>query len=234
MAPFPSPTAKWHSKAYASISPARPELSAHGKTVIITGGGTGIGAATARSFAEAGASRIALFGRREQPLLSTKAAIEREFPGVEAFVASTDVTKKNEVDTSFARFLGSDGKIDIMVSNAGHMGPPESVADADEAKFLGAIQQNVQGPLLVAQAFLHYAATNAVVINVSSSAAHLNFAAAFASYSISKLAVFRLWDSVAFAHPELSVFHIQPGVVDTDMNKEVGGVKALGYEDHGP
>jgi len=47
------------------------------------------------------------------------------------------------------------------------------------------------------------------------------------------LATFRLWDSVAFAHPELSVFHTQPGVVDTDINKELGGVAALGQEDHG-
>jgi len=61
----------------------------------------------------------------------------------------------------------------------------------------------------------------------------LNIASGFAAYSIAKLATFRLWDSVAFAHPELSVFHTQPGVVDTDINKEVGGVAALGQEDHG-
>ncbi|KAK5126162.1 hypothetical protein LTR08_005025 [Meristemomyces frigidus] len=53
----------------------------------------------------------------------------------------------------------------------------------------------------------------------------------FASYSIAKLAVFRLWDSLAFANPDLSVFHLQPGVVDTAMNKESGGVDALGFED---
>jgi hypothetical protein len=47
------------------------------------------------------------------------------------------------------------------------------------------------------------------------------------------MAVFRLWDSVGFNHPDLSVFHLQPGVVNTDMNKEAGGVEAMGYEDHG-
>jgi NAD(P)-dependent dehydrogenase (short-subunit alcohol dehydrogenase family) len=51
----------------------------------------------------------------------------------------------------------------------------------------------------------------------------------FASYSTSKLAVFRLWDSVGFANPDMSIFHLQPGVVDTDMNKEAGGVKAMGF-----
>lgn len=232
MAPFPSPTSTWHTTAYATISPIRPELSAVGKTVIITGGGTGIGAETARSFAEAGASRIALLGRREQPLLHTKASIESKFPGVEIFVASTDVTKKSEVDAAFANFIGR-GRVDVVVSNAGAMGPSESVEDAEEHKFLGAIQKSIQGSLFVAQAFLRHAAANAVAINVCSSAAHLNFAPGFAAYSIAKLATFRLWDSVAFAHPELSVFHTQPGVVDTDMNKEIGGVAALGQEDHG-
>ena len=39
MAPFPSPTLKWHDKAYQSILPTRPELSAKGKNVLVVGGG---------------------------------------------------------------------------------------------------------------------------------------------------------------------------------------------------
>lgn len=232
MAPFPSATATWHSKSYPSISPTRPELSAKGKTVVVTGGGTGIGAETARYFAEAGASRIALLGRREQPLLDTKASIEDKFANTEVFIAPTDVTKKSEVDVAFEKFVG-DWKIDVLVSGAAVIGTQDPVKDADPDKFLNAIQQNLTGTLFVAQAFLRHAATDAVVIDVNSSAAHVNYGPGFASYSIAKLAVFRLWDSVAFGNPELSVFHIQPGVVDTDMNKEAGGVAAIGYEDDG-
>jgi NAD(P)-dependent dehydrogenase (short-subunit alcohol dehydrogenase family) len=232
MAPFPSPTSTWHTKTYQSISPTRPELSAKGKVVIVTGGGTGIGAETARHFAEAGASRIALLGRREQPLLDTKASIEHNFPDVDIFVASTDVTKKSEVDAAFAKFVG-DGKIHVLVSNAAIIGPQDPVGDVDGEKFLEAIQQNLKGSLIVAQAFLRYASADAVAIDVSSSAAHVNFAPGFASYSIAKLAIFRLWDSLAFANPELSVFHIHPGIVDTAMNKEAGGIAATGFEDDG-
>ncbi|KAL9091288.1 MAG: hypothetical protein Q9165_004922 [Trypethelium subeluteriae] len=231
MAPFPSPTSTWHTKTYQSISPSRPELSAKGKTVVITGGGTGIGAETARSFAEAGASRIALLGRREQPLLDTKASIEHSFAGVEVFAAPTDVTKKSEVDAAFAKFVGA-GKIHVLVSNAAVAGPQDSVAKVDADKFLDGIQQNLKGSLAVAQAFLPYASTDAVVIDVSSLAAHVNAAPGFASYSIAKLAVFRLWDALAYGNQQLSVFHVQPGVVDTAMNREAGGVKAVGFEDH--
>lgn len=232
MAPFPSPTPTWHNKTYPSLSPVRAELSAKGKSVVVTGGGTGIGAETARRFAEAGASRIALLGRREQPLFDTKASIEREFAGVEVFVASTDVVKRKEVNAAFSQFAG-DGRIDVLVSNAAIEGPKESVADADPDTFLDAIHQSLRGSMNVAQAFLRYRSAKAVVIDVSSNAAHVNFAPVYASYSIAKLAIFRLWDSLADAHPELSVFHLQPGIVDTEMNRRVGGVKAAGFQDDG-
>ena len=232
MAPFPAPTSTWHDNTYPSLSPTRPELSAKGKSVVITGGGTGIGAETARYFAEAGASRIALLGRREQPLLDTKASIENKYSGVEVFVASTDVTNKSQVDTAFSNFAG-DGKIQVLVSNAAMVGPLEGVSVVDPDKFVEAVEQNLRGSTYVAQAFLRHAATDAVAIEVSSSAAHINFADMCASYSVAKLAVYRLWDTVAYSRPEMSIFHVQPGVVDTAMNREVGGAAAMGFADDG-
>ncbi|KAJ5574344.1 oxidoreductase [Penicillium hispanicum] len=232
MAPFPSPTSVWHTTTYPSLSPTRPELSAKGKTVVVTGGGSGIGAETASYFAEAGASRIALLGRREQPLLETKAAIKQKFSGVEVFVASTDVTNKSQVDSAFTKFVGDGRRIDVLVSAAAMIGPKDPLEDVDSEKFLDAIHQNLRGTMHVAQAFLRFASKDAVVIDISSSAAHVNFGPLFASYSIAKLAVFRLWDFLAFSHADLSIFHIQPGIVDTAMNREAGGVAATGIEDH--
>ncbi len=231
-APFPSPTSKWHSNTYPSLSPTRPGLSAKGKNILITGGGTGIGAETARNFAEAGASRIALLGRREQPLLDTKASIEQKFPSVEVFVAPTDITDKSEVEVAFAKFAGN-GKIHVLISNAATIGPQDPVGTVDSVKFLDAIHQNLKGALHVSQAFLRYSSADATVVEINSSAAPINFGPGFASYSVAKFAIYRLWDSFAFGNPELSIFHVQPGVVDTDMNKEAGGVAAVGFEDHG-
>ncbi|KAL8924488.1 MAG: hypothetical protein Q9172_002653 [Xanthocarpia lactea] len=230
MAPFPSPTSTWHDRTYQTISPTRPELSAKGKTVVITGGGTGIGAETARYFAEAGASRIVLLGRREQPLLDTKASIELKFPGIQVVVSSTDVTKKSDVNAAFSKCVG-DGEIHVLVSNAAMIGPQNPIRDVDGDKFLDAIQQNLKGSLNAAQAFLRFAASDAVVIETNSSAAHINFAPGFAAYSVAKLAVFRFWDALGFENPGLSVFHVQPGVVATDMNREAGGVDAVGFSD---
>ncbi|ATY61653.1 short chain dehydrogenase reductase, partial [Cordyceps militaris] len=109
---------------------------------------------------------------------------------------------------------------------------PHGLQDIDGDAFIEAVNVNLLGALYTAKAFLRYAAEGAVAVNISSSAAHLNFGPGFASYNCSKISAFRLWDSIGFANPELSVFHVQPGVVDTDMNKEAGGVEAVGFEDH--
>ncbi|KAF8900598.1 hypothetical protein CPB85DRAFT_1565144 [Mucidula mucida] len=224
--PFPSPTKRWHTKAQPSTSPTRPELSAKGKSIIVTGGGTGIGGETARYFAAAGASRIALLGRRVQPLLDNKAYIENKFPGVEVFTISTDVTKQSDVDAAFAQFAGT-GKINVLIHSAAEVGPKEPVGVADGEKYLEAIQFNITGALWIAQAFLRHAAPDAVAIPISSWAAHLSLNEAFSSYCVAKLAVYRLWDTVAQTHPNLSVFHTQPGVVLTEMNLRIGGAASF-------
>ncbi|KAK8038649.1 hypothetical protein PG993_007060 [Apiospora rasikravindrae] len=231
---LPVPTNLNRTTCYPTISPTRPANSAKGKTVVVTGGGTGIGAETAHFFAAAGASRILLLGRRPDPLLATKKSIEAEHPNTKVTATPADVTDKGQVDAAFTNFLkDGDKKIDVLISAAAATGPLEGVDDVDPTAFLAGVQANVGGALLVAQAFLrHAAAADAVAVNVSSNAAHVNFARAFASYSVAKLAAYRVWDAVAFAHPEVRVYHLQPGIVDTDMNRAAGGVKALGYEDH--
>ena len=225
--PFPSPTKRWHTKAQPSGDPTRPEVSAKGKSVIITGGGnTGIGGETARYFAAAGASRMALLGRREQPLLDNKAFIEDKYPGVEIVTMSTDVTKQAEVEEAFAQFARK-GKIDVLIHTAAVIGPKEIVAGAEGEDYLDAIQANLAGAFWVARSFVKHAAPDAVAVAVNSWAAHLSLNDTFSSYCVAKLAVYRLWDTVAIANPQLSIFHTQPGVILTEMNLKVGGAKSF-------
>lgn len=136
--------------------------------MIITGGGSiGIGGETARYFAEAGASRIALLGRREKPLTNNKAFIENKFPSVEIITISTDVTKKSDVDAAFSHFSGN-GKVNVLIHSAATIGPKKTVADADGKEFLGAIQDNLAGAFWVAQAFLRHATPDAVAVAINS------------------------------------------------------------------
>jgi hypothetical protein len=125
MAPKTAPTKNYHNTAYATLDPTRPELSAKGKTVVITGGGTGIGREIAKYFARAGASRIAILGRREQPLLDTKTTIQAEFSNVEVIALTTDITKESQVKDAFEK-VAAGSNIHVLCSNAaihGAMGP---------------------------------------------------------------------------------------------------------------
>lgn len=97
MPPFPSLTKTWHSESYPAIDPTRPELSAKGKVVAITGAGGAIGGATAQAFAKAGASKIAIIGRREKPLQETKANVEKAVPGTNVLIVQGDVSDADSI-----------------------------------------------------------------------------------------------------------------------------------------
>ncbi|KAJ8071470.1 hypothetical protein OCU04_001790 [Sclerotinia nivalis] len=73
--PFPCPTATWRNDVYPAIDATQPHLSQAGKTIIITGAGSGIGRETALTFAKAGAKHIILIGRTAATLLETQTQI---------------------------------------------------------------------------------------------------------------------------------------------------------------
>src|SRR5436853_4402909 len=122
--PFPSLTSTWHNATYPDIDPSQPGLSVAGKTVLITGGGRGIGARMAHAFAKAGASVIGITGRTESSLQATKASIEREAPeGTRVLALTADVIDEAAINAAFAAVKdASENKqgIDIAVLNAGY------------------------------------------------------------------------------------------------------------------
>ena len=140
-------------------------------------------------------------GSSETNLLRRIRAFQRylltTLAGVEVFTASTDISNKQQVNDNFDQF----GKVDVLISNAAIGGPFDSVQEVDSEKFMNAINVNLGGNLNVAQAFARHASKEAVVIDVSSGAAHLNMGPGFAAYSVSKMAVYRMWDAFAFKSP---------------------------------
>jgi NAD(P)-dependent dehydrogenase (short-subunit alcohol dehydrogenase family) len=223
--PFPSPVKFWHNKTQPAGDPSRAAVSQKGKSILVTGGGnTGIGGETARFFARAGAARIGLLGRREGTLLENKALIEKESPSTKVFIQCTDVTNEASVNSAFDNFA-KDSKIDTLIHAAAAIGPAQNIADADGREFLKGITDNVEGSLWVAKAFIRHAAPDAQVVAINSWGAHLSLNDAFGSYGVGKMAVYRLWDMVLLARPNLSVFHTQPGVILSEMNLQNGGVE---------
>ncbi|KAI0600357.1 hypothetical protein F4775DRAFT_547385 [Biscogniauxia sp. FL1348] len=110
--------------------------------------------------------------------------------------------------------------INVLIHSAATVRPKEAIAEADGEGYIHAVHDNVAGSLYVAPAFLRHAAPDAVVVAINSSGSYLSLNNAFAWYCVAKMAVFRLWNTVAIANPELSIFHTQPGVILSQMNFE--------------
>ena len=91
-------------------------LSLEGKSVVITGGGTGLGRAMVRDMARAGAN-LMIAGRRSGPI--EEAAAEAESLGVKAFSEATDVTDSAQVAALMKACMDRFGKIDVLLNNAG-------------------------------------------------------------------------------------------------------------------
>ncbi|KAB2573388.1 hypothetical protein DBV05_g7952 [Lasiodiplodia theobromae] len=154
-----------HRTKYLAVDPANPAISAAGKTVLITGGATGIGYAIARSFAAAGAGTLILLARRAHVLEESAEKLRKEFEekGTTVWTYAVDLKDKKSVGTAFedvrAKLNSGGGEeeqndIDILVTSAVHLehGLPV-LAYTDEA-FRAAFETNVLGNMNVLRAFL--------------------------------------------------------------------------------
>jgi NAD(P)-dependent dehydrogenase (short-subunit alcohol dehydrogenase family) len=114
-----------------------------GKVALITGGGTGIGAAVAEAFVNEGA-KVCITGRRLEEL--EKAA--RRFSKNQITVCAADVSKHEDVQRMVQVAVDFGGKLDIVVNNAA-MGVPGSVVDMDVDLWQKVLDTNLTGPFLV-------------------------------------------------------------------------------------
>ncbi|KAK4496739.1 hypothetical protein PRZ48_012722 [Zasmidium cellare] len=208
-------TSEWHNTTYEGISPSRPELSLSGKTVVITGGGNGIGARMIQSFAEAGAAKIAITARREQNLKDVKAKTEAAYPKTKVDYYVGDVV--NEADLKKA--ADGIGNWDVLVLNAGYLSKRELITKVDAEDWWRGFEVNIKGAFLTLRAFAPTANAGASIIGLSTGVVTFTseMAQTSSSYAASKIGLNNVIEIFAAENPHLSVKVYHPGVIETEM-----------------
>jgi len=181
------------------------------RSALVTGGGTGIGAAVARRLAAEGAAVVAM-GRRAEPLCEVAASLPngRAVPG--------DVTREADVARAVeaAAELGG-GRLDVLVNNAG-VGGAGSLEEIPLERWRAVLDVDLTGPLLTMRAALpHLRRARGCVVNVSS-VAGLRAVPESAAYCTAKAGLIMLSRQAALdLGPAVRVNVVCPGWVRTPM-----------------
>ncbi|MDG4822984.1 SDR family oxidoreductase [Asanoa sp. WMMD1127] len=190
-----------------------------GAVAVVTGGGTGIGRAVARSLAAAGAEVAVTYAHSAAEAKATAAEIG-------ALAVPLNVGDETQVRAAAHRVLRELGRVDVLVNNAARTHAVEH-ADLDgltDAMWHEILDVNVVGPYRCVRALAPaLRAARGAVVNVSSISAYRAGGSSIA-YGVSKAALLQLTRNLAAAlAPEVRVNAVAPGTVDTRWQTSLHG-----------
>ncbi len=198
-----------------------PSLSPHYQIALVTGGGRGIGAATAETLARKGA-HVIIASRTESELTATVGLLNAA--GLKASARVLDVADDTAVEATFEQIAAEFGRLDILVNNAailfGGAFPDMAMADWDRLMAV-----NLRGAVLCArQAFRLMRTRGGSIVNVSSLGGIQNTEKfpGYAAYTVSKFALIGLTEALAAEGKpcNIRVNGVAPGAVDTAMLRD--------------
>ena len=186
------------------------------KNVVITGGSTGIGLATAKAFINAGAN-VLITGRKAGAL--QKAATEINDPKLKTLVS--DVSKLADI-TTLEKAVAENGKLDVLFLNAG-FGKFAPIEFTSEEDFDAQFNTNVKGLFFTLQKLIPHLAEGASVVTTSSNAAYFTMANG-SVYSATKSAVSIITRIAAneLANRKIRVNIVTPGAIETNWMEASG------------
>jgi NAD(P)-dependent dehydrogenase (short-subunit alcohol dehydrogenase family) len=197
------------------------------KILLITGGSRGIGAATARLAAREG-YRMAI-NYVNDASAANKLVADIEAAGSRAISIRADVAQEPDIVRLFETVDRELGRLTHLVNNAGIVGRPSRLADADTAMIRRVIDLNVIGAILVAREATKRMSRSlggrgGAIVNISSMAATLGAGGEYTWSAASKAAVdgFTIGLSRELAPEGVRVNAVSPGLIDTDIHASSG------------
>jgi meso-butanediol dehydrogenase/(S,S)-butanediol dehydrogenase/diacetyl reductase len=192
-------------------------LDLKGKVALITGGGTGIGAAIARRFIADGA-RVCITGRRKKIL----ERVALSLPPGSVVTFAGDVTNLDDAKQMVTQAVNFGGKLDVLVNNAG-IDPPGTISEVDPNLWKQVIDINLTGPFFMMKAAIpHFLERGGgSIINISSLAG-LRCIPAMPAYCSSKAGLIMLTQQAAldYGPSNIRCNVICPGGIRTEMLEE--------------
>jgi NAD(P)-dependent dehydrogenase (short-subunit alcohol dehydrogenase family) len=196
-----------------------------GKVALITGASQGLGRALAVAYVKEGA-RVVINARSEERIRPV--AEEVESSGAKVLALAADVSKSADVERLVDETVERFGRIDVLVNNAGVLGPRVEILEYPEEEWRRVIDANLTGPFLVSKAIVPHMPEGGSIVNVVSGVS-VEGRAEWGAYSVSKFGVEGLTQILASELEErgIRVNAVDPGGMRT-------GMRAAAYPEEDP
>ena len=192
-----------------------------GKIALVTGGSRGIGAAIAKRLAADGANVAITYTKGAEAAASVIKEIERA--GRKAIAIQADATDAAAVQAAVEKTVATQGRLDVLVNNAG-TAIPKRFEDTTLEELDLMLDLNVRGFFVATQAALKHMNNGGRIIMIGSCVGERMMTPGLAAYAATKGAVKMFTQSLSreVGSRGITVNNIQPGPIDTDLNPATG------------